>query len=168
MRKMSNVINIIGEENVKWGILISAIITTTFYVIISIISMVIGTLIFIGFYLVADLEFLVGSIFGVVNFFKNREPNQDFFKYGIIVGIFGGILSCVFISIYQTMLVLITVSGPVTVFFFYFILTIISGAVIGLLTGALIAVYYMYKDMKGDKVEKEHFDDDFFKDLIDK
>ncbi len=168
MRKMSNVINIIGEENVKWGILISAIITTTFYVIISIISMIVGEIIFSGFYLVADLEFLVGSIFGVVFFFKNREPNQDFLKYGIIVGIFGGILSCVFISIYQTMLVLITVSGPVTVFFFYFILTILSGAIIGLLTGAFLALYYSYKDEKGDTEEKELLDDKFFNDLIDK
>jgi hypothetical protein len=168
MRKMSDVINIIKERNVKWGILISAIVTTASYVTISIISIIVGFLIYGGFALFADLEFLLGSIFGLLYFFKNREPHQEFLKYGVIVGILGGILSCIFISIYQTALAIIAAGAPATVFFLYLGYTVLSGAVIGLLAGALIAVYYVYKDMKGEKVGKEHFDDDFFKDLIDK
>jgi len=168
MRKMSDVINIIREKNVNESLLISAIVTTVFYVIISIISMAVGKLIYSGFLLFADIEFLLGSIFGGLYFFKNREPHQDFLKYGVIVGVVGGVLSCVFISIYQTILVMITVSGPITVFFLYLGFTFLSGAIIGLLTVTIIAIYYVYKDMKGDKVETEHIDDEFFKDLIDK
>ena len=165
---MSDVINIIRENNVNESLLISAIVTTVFYVILSIISMVIGKLIYSGYLLFADIEFLLGSILGGIYFFKNREPHQEFLKYGVIVGILGGVLSCVFISIYQTILVMITVGAPLTVFFLYFVFTFLSGAVIGLLTGAIISVYYSYKDVKGDKVETEHIDDEFFKDLIDK
>jgi len=130
--------------------------------------MIVGELIYSGFVLFADLEFILGSIFGVLYFFKNREPHQDFLKYGVIVGILGGILSCVLISLYQTILIMIIVGGHIIIFFLWVGFTFLSGAVIGLLTGALIAVYYMYKDVKGDTEEEEHFDDEFFKDLIDK
>ena len=168
MRKMSDVINIIREKNVNESLLISAIVTTVFYVIISIISMAVGKLIFRGFYLFADLEFLLGSIIGVIYFFKNREPHQDFLKYGITVGILGGILACVFISLYQTILEMIAVGRHIIVFFWYFLYIFLSGAVIGLLTGAFLALYYSYKDEKGDTEEKDHLDDKFFNDLIDK
>lgn len=168
MRKMSNILLRIQEKNVKRSILISALITTTFYVIKSIVSIIIGTLILTGFFLFADLEFAVGSVFGIIYFFRIREPHQDLLKYGVIVGVFGGILSCIFISIYQTIVVMITVTGPITVFFLYLGFTFLSGAVVGLLIGALVSVIYVYKDMKGEKEEEEHFDDEFFKDLIDK
>ncbi len=168
MRKMSDVINIIKEKNVKWGIWISALITTICYVIISIISMIVGEILFFGVVLFADLEFLLGSIFGLLNFFRNRKPHQEFLKYGIIVGISGGILACVFISLYQTILVMITIGGHIIVFFLYVGYTFLSGAVIGLLTGTFLALYYSYKDEKGDTEEKDHFDDKFFNDLIDK
>jgi len=165
---MSDIFFRIQEKNVKRSILFSALITTIFYITKSIISFGIGTLILPGFFLFADLEFLVGSVFGIIYFFRIREPHQDMLKYGVIVGIFGGILSCVFISIYQTIVGMVVAGDPVTVFFLYLGFTFLSGAVIGLLTGALISVIYVYKDMKGVKVEKEHFDDEFFKDLIDK
>jgi len=168
MRKMSDVITIFREKNVNESILISAIVTTIFYVILSIISMVVGKVIYSGYLLFADIEFLLGSILGGIYFFKNREPHQDFLKYGVIVGVLGGVLSCVFISIYQTILIMITVGGPIFIFFLYLGFTFLSGAIIGLLTVTIIAVYYVYKDMKGDKVEKEHIDDEFFRDLIDK
>ncbi len=168
MRKMSDLTSIIREKNVKWGMWISALITTISYVIVSIISMVTGTLIYSGFVLFADLEFLLGSIFGVLNFFKNREPHQEFLKYGIIVGILGGVLACLFISFYQTILIMITIRGHVIIFFLYVGFTFLSGAVIGLLTGTFLAIYYMSKDTKEDNVEKEYLDDKFFDDLIDK
>ncbi|MFX0082364.1 MAG: hypothetical protein ACFE94_11500 [Candidatus Hodarchaeota archaeon] len=165
---MSDLSNIIRERNVKWGILISALVTTASYITISIISIIIDFLIYTGFFLFADLEFLLGAIFGLLYFFKNREPHQEILKYGIIVGIFGGVLSCMFISIYQTVLAMIAAGTSATVFFLYLGYTLLSGAVIGLLAGALMAFYYVYKEMKGEKVGKEHFDDEFFKDLIDK
>lgn len=168
MRKMSDVINIIKEKNVKWGIWISALITTISYVIISIISMIVGEILYFGVVLFADLEFLLGSILGVLNFFRNREPHQEFLKYGIIVGVLGGVLACVFISLYQTILVMIAVGGHIIIFFLYVGYTFLSGAVIGLLTGAFLAIYYSYKDEKRDTEEKDHLDDKFFNDLIDK
>jgi hypothetical protein len=168
MRKMSDLFFRIREKNVSRSILLSALITTIFYVIKSIASMAIGTVILPGFFLFADLEFLVGSVFGIIYYFRIREPHQDMLKYGVIVGVFGGILSCIFISTYQTILVMATVTGPVTIFFLYLGFTFLSGAVVGLLTGAILSVFFVYKDMKGDKTKEEHFDDEFFQDLIDK
>jgi len=130
--------------------------------------MIVGEILYSGVVLFADIEFLLGSIFGVLNFFKNREPHQEFLKYGIIVGVLGGVLACVFISLYQTILVMIAVGGHIIIFFLYVGFTFLSGAVIGLLTGTFIAVYYSYKDEKGDTEEKDHLDDKFFNDLIDK
>ena len=162
-------ISIVKERNVNWGISISTIISSVVYVIISVISIISGELIYYGTVLFADLQFLSGSVIGVIYTLRNCQPDQPFMKYGIIVGIIGGVLSSVFISLYQTIILSITGEGNIIIFFLYLGFTLLSGVVIGLLTGAIIGTIYVYRDMKGDDdVKDEHFDDDFFKDLIDK
>ena len=126
--------------------------------------MVVG-FIYAGFYLFADIEFALGTIFGVIITLNNRQEHQGILKSGVIVGIMGGILSSAFLSIYEMMLLSIT-SGPhITIFLFYFGISVISGIVVGLLGGALIGSYYMYKELKGES-EEETVDDDFYDDLI--
>ncbi|MBY8990613.1 MAG: hypothetical protein KGD58_07665 [Candidatus Lokiarchaeota archaeon] len=163
-------VKIVKERNVSWGITISTILTSVAYVIISIISIIIGKYLYYGTVLFADLQFLLGSIIGVVYCLGNLQRDQPFLKYGIIVGILGGLFSSVFISLYQTVLLAIT-GGETNIFIFFLYLgfTLLSGIVIGLLTGAILGTIYIYKDMKKyDIKEDEHLDDDFFKDLIDK
>ncbi len=162
-------ISIVKERNVKWGISISTIITCALYIIISVISIISGKLIFYGTFLFADLQFLVGSVIGVIYTFRNGRPDLPFLKYGIIVGILGGVLSSVFISLYQTVILSITSEANIIIFVLYLGFTLVSGVVVGLLTGAILGTVYLYKDMKGDgDVKDEHFNDDFFNDLIDK
>jgi hypothetical protein len=162
-------ISIVKERNVKWGISISTIITCVLYIIISVISIISGKLIFYGTFLFADLQFLLGSVIGVIYTFRNGRPDLPFLKYGIIVGILGGVLSSVFISLYQTVILSITGEANIIIFVLYLGFTLVSGVVVGLLTGAILGTVYVYKEMKGDgDVKDEHFNDDFFNDLIDK
>jgi len=159
-------ISIIKEENIRWGIAISTLVTVVSYITISIIS-IIGGFVFGGFYLFADIEFALGTILGVIITLNNRPEHQNIFKTGVIVGITGGILSSVFISFYEMMLLAIPSGPSITIFTLFFGVSIISGIVIGLLGGALIGSYYMYKEVKAES-EDETLDDDFYDDLIKK
>lgn len=159
-------ISIIREWNVIRGITISTSITVGSYITISIIS-IIGGFIFDGLYLFADIQFALGTIFGVIITLKNRQQEHSIIKSGAIVGITGGILSSVFIGLYQMILLAIFYFPDISIFFIYFGVSVISGIAIGLIGGALIGSYYMYKEMKGER-EDEHLEDDFFDDLIEK
>lgn len=146
-------------KNIFRGITISVVVTVIAYLIISIIS-IIGDFIFSGFFLFADLQFLFGTVFGVVYFIKTRQPDQSILKYGVIVGIVGGVISSFFISLYQSILLF-----NAYYFFIYLLPCLISGVFVGFLIGVIISVYFMYKEVKEERPEK-HYDDEFFKDLI--
>jgi hypothetical protein len=161
-------ISIIKERHVNWGITISAIISTVVYIITSIIGG--GVIIYSGTVLYADLQFLVGSIIGVLYTLKNCQRDQSFLKYGIIVGMLGGFFTSMLISIYETLLLTLQGVGTLITFFLLLGFTLLSGVIIGLLVGAIIGTYYTYKEMKEEtKVDKDDYiDDEFFEDLIDK
>ncbi|MEE9379680.1 MAG: hypothetical protein V3V33_16770 [Candidatus Lokiarchaeia archaeon] len=145
------------EKNVYTGIVISVLVSVVSYIIISIISLAVGVVVYRGYFLFADLEYLLGTVFGVIFFLKNRREDQSILKFGIIVGIVGAIISSIFISLYQWILLF---------YFYYFLVylaySLISGVFIGLLFGAILSAYFMYKEVKGEK----YIDDDFYKDLI--
>jgi len=152
------------EENVKWGIAISALVTFASYVTVFSISMAVD-FIYTGVYIFADLEFLMGTIFGVIFTLRNREPHQAYVKYGIIVAVVGGTISSVLIGLYHLIL-LAVFFGPI-IFFLYFGASIISGIVIGIIGGAFIGTYYSYKEVKRES-DKEKMEDDFYDDLVEK
>jgi Na+/proline symporter len=157
-------ISIIRERNVSRGIIISSVVTVGSYIIISIISIIVGFE-FAGFYLFADIQFAFGTIFGVIITLNNRLQHQSILKSGVIVGITGGILSSVLIGLYEMIIKTILYGPDIRFFIYYFGIHIISGIVVGLIGGAFIGSYYMYKETKKDS-EKETLDDDFFDDLI--
>lgn len=157
---LSNLVKNAREQNIYAGITISVLITVISYIIISVISMLVGFNIYSGYLLFADLEFVLGTLFGVIFFLKNRRPDQSILKYGIVVGIVGGIVSSFFISLYQWILLFYF-----SVFIAYLVAHLISGVFVGLLIGAILSGYYMYKEVKGERKE-EYYDDEFFKDLI--
>ena len=120
---------------------------------------------FSGFYLFADFEFALGTIFGVIFALNKRQEDQPILKSGVYTGLIGGILSSILIGLYE-MIYLAIISGPnIWNFILFLLLSIVSGIVIGLIGGALISTYYTYKDMKVE-TEEETLDDDFFDDLI--
>ena len=153
-------ISILRERNIRRGILISVLITLVIYIIISNIGL--G---FAGFYLFADIEFALGTIFGVIIALNNKQEDQSILGSGVIVGIAGGILSSVFLGLYEMILFGFLFAPNISVFIFFFGVSVISGIVIGLIGGALIGSYYMYKELKGES-EEETVDDDFYDNLI--
>ena len=136
------------------------LITLVIYIIISITGLA-----FTGFYLFADIEFALGTIFGVIIALNNKQEDQSILGSSVIVGIAGGILSSVFLGLYEMILFGIFFALNITVFILFFGVSVISGIVIGLIGGALIGSYYMYKELKGES-EEEPVDDDFYDDLL--
>ncbi|MFW9969677.1 MAG: hypothetical protein ACFFDF_05710 [Candidatus Odinarchaeota archaeon] len=147
-------------RNVFRGIIVSGVITFVAYLITSIISFVVGYFVLPGLFLFADLQFLLGSFFGVLYFMKMRRRDQSILLYGIVVGVVGGIVGAFFIAIYQWILLI-----NIIYFAIYFFPSLISGAFMGFLVGVLISVYYMYKQVKEETPERKA-DEEFFKDLI--
>ena len=146
--------SILREWNVSRGYLISAIITLVSYIIIF--------NYYGGYLLYADIEFGLGTIFGVIYTLSNRQEDQSIMATGAIVGIAGGIISSALIGLFQMIL-----APNIIVFVYFFGTHIISGIAIGLVGGALTATYYMYKEIKSESKEEDE-EDDFFKDLIEK
>ena len=153
-------ISILRERNIYRGVVFSSLLTIGTYITISIISIIVGfNHYLIKIYLFADIYFALGTIFGVVITLKNRQEDQSLFKIGVISGLGGGILSSIFIGFYEMILWAIFYILDIFVFLFFFGTSIITGIVIGLLGGALIATYYMYKELKGEAKEDETVDD---------
>lgn len=118
---------------------------------------------FKGFYLFADIQFIIGVCVGEVYALRKRTLAQTPLKCGLIVGVIGGVLSALVITLFNTFYYLWNFLG----FLFFYGYVLISAVPIGLLIGALISSYYMYKEMKGKTYEEEkQYDEDFYKDLI--
>lgn len=159
--------SILGDRNIRIGIAISVLGTVVSYIIVSIIASI-GGFIFAGFYLYADIEFVIGTILGVGIGLNNYQQDKSILKSGVILGIIGSILSSIFIGFYHLILIAIIFSVlDFSFFLLYFGVSVISGIVIGLLGGALIATYYTYKQEKR-RSEQDDSEDDFFDDLIKK
>ena len=156
---MSNLTDYFKENNLNTGI--------TIFVSITFVAYISTILYYPGYFLYADLQFLFGAILGGIFTLKYRKPEQSILKYGIFTGIGGGFLSSVFITLYQA--VFIFVGSGVNIGYFLIILGFVSlsGIVIGVIAGALLGAYYMYKDMRGEN-EEEGIDDDFYKELSEK
>jgi hypothetical protein len=121
-----------------------------------------------GLFALADVHFAFGSVLGVVYVLKTRERDQSILKTGIVTGVIGGFFSSFFISLYYPIL-FIQFLDYASLFFYFFGYILISGIVIGLLAGALISAYFMYKDARQEgKIEEEDTSDDFFDELIGK
>jgi len=156
-------ISIIRERNLSLGIALSIIITVGSYIAISIIG-IIGGFDFSGLYLFADIEFALGTIFGVVFTLTKREEDHPILKSGVYTGVIGGVLSSVLISLYEMIYYAIILGPNIWNFILFLGVSIVSGIVIGLIGGALISTYFTYKEMKGE-TEEETLDNDFFDDL---
>ncbi len=146
------------ERNIEAGIVLSALCSLIIYI---------PTRFFIvRLILYADIQLLIGAIIGLRFTLKNQEPETETLKTGVITGISGGALSAVFIAFYDWILLSILEGQVIILALVWFILYIlISGVVIGLIMGALLSTFFMYKEVKRPDEDK-HIDEDFFKDLM--
>ena len=151
--------NYLKEKNLNSGI--------AFFTLFTFISYILTRYFYTGYFIFADLQFIVGAIIGVLFTLINRKPDQSILKYGIITGIAGGFFSSFFITLYEWIMVSSAIGIDIRIFFIYLGYICLSGIPIGLVISALISAYYVYRVMKEEK-EEEYIDDEFFKDLIEK
>ena len=149
----------VKENNLTSGIII--------FILITFILIVVNPY-WYGIYMFRDLEFLAGAFIGVLFALKNRKSGQSSLKFGIIVGVVGGVLTAVVSGFYLVLFFRIKglLSDPIYWLFPYIGLSIITGLVLGLIIGGLIGWYYMTKDAR--EKEDDTVSDDFFQDLIEK
>jgi len=140
-------------ETVKVPILIYSILI---FILITFISILV--LNFWGLLLFRDIDFLLGSIIGVIFALKKRKPDQSPLKLGIMVGIIGGFLS----TIAPTILICTLSQRTIYWCFLSFAILNITGLVVGSIVGLLIGYYYKKKDAKA----KYSMDDEFYQGLI--
>ncbi|MBY8984650.1 MAG: hypothetical protein KGD65_06275 [Candidatus Lokiarchaeota archaeon] len=70
-------------------------------------------------------------------------------------------------SVFMSLFLLILFGLNILALLLYLVNLLISVLVIGIIGGALIGTYFMYKEVKGES-EEETLDDDFYDDLIKK
>ena len=143
------------ERNVKLGLIF--IVITTFVVYLTTFNF------FAGYFLFADFQFMIGVIVGEIYALRNQTPDQSILKCGLIIGVGGGVISAFIIAIWNTLINMWSFFD----FFFFLGYVLITGVAVGLLIGAIISSYFMYKEAKGENDEdKKYIDDDFYNDLI--
>ena len=154
---ISDLIKKARERNIEAGIILFSLFS--FFIYIS------TRRIYAGYLLFADLQLLIGAIIGVRFTLKNQKTEQATLKTGVITGIGGGALAILFISVYEWIGFSLVEGFNIIVFFVFFGFYIISGEVVGLLMGAMVSSFYMYKEVERPEEDK-HIDEEFFKDLI--
>lgn len=129
------------------------------YILITFISVALNPL--GGLFFFRDIDIGLGAFVGIVFALKFLQPEQSPIKYGIILGIGGGLTSSVLISLFYW----VFNEFNTFVFFNVLILTLISGIFMGLFVGAILGWYYTREVMKP---EKDYSEDDFLQDLVEK
>ncbi len=145
------------ERNIEAGIVLFALCSLIIYIPTG--------YVYPGVILFADFQLLIGAIIGLRFTLKNQKPEQETLKTGVIAGVGGGALSAIFIGFYEWIILSILEGLYLVALFSFIFYILISGVVIGLIMGALMSTFYMYKEIKRPDEDK-HIDEDFFKDLI--
>jgi hypothetical protein len=157
--EITSISDYIKENNLESGILINAFVSFLLYIA--------TWYVYPGIILYGDLQLLIGAIIGVRITIKYKNPDQSILKYGIITGIIGGVFGSILIATYIWILFSIGVGFSILILFWNILLFLFSGIAIGLLGGAALSAYYMYKEVKGERIRKDtDLDEAFFKDLI--
>jgi hypothetical protein len=126
---------------------------------------------FAGYFVYGDVMFAFGAILGVVYVLKTRKPGVSILKYGVFTGVIGGFLSSFCLTLYEWITFSIYFGPDISVLFVFLAYLAVSGIMIGLIVGALISAYFMYREVKKEGVveRKEKYEsDDFFDDLVEK
>ncbi len=144
------------QESVKSGLI--------FYIVITYVSVVLNTLLgnpFNGAYFFRDYDFALGAIIGVIFALKYRKPNQSAIKNGILVGVGGGFISSIPITIFYWLIYINQFT--IAIFFGYIAELCLTGGVLGFIIGGLLGWYYMSKE---ERVKRdEQYEKEFFQDL---
>jgi len=142
------------ERNVKLGLIFNTIAST--------IAFLTTHTFIVRIYLVFDVQFLIGTVIGVIYALRNRTSDQKILTCGIIVGIVGGIVSAFLISL----LYILIYYPNFIIFILTFFYIVLTGIPVGILGGGIISGFFLYFDMKRENGDEDKYGDDFYKDLI--
>ena len=125
------------------GVLLIVLLTNILFIILP-----------IGFFFIADIYLVVGCCFGLYLTFKNLKESQSHIKTGIIVGLFGSILSLtslVFIDWIRYSLETGYDFNVTLGYILYFFVSLIFYALVGIIIGYLFGSYYRKKEAEMTK-----------------
>ncbi len=142
------------QNNQTTGIIICTVITFVFYAV---------NPTWYGFILFRDFDFAVGLFVGLLFTFRFRTEDQSPIKFGITTGLIAGSVS----SIAPGILIWILFGGHLIFLFINIAFLLVTGLILGFIIGGLLGWYDMSKAIK-EKDTKDEYEDDFFKDLIEK
>ena len=115
--------------------------------------------------------FAFGTVLGVIYVLKTRKPEDSILKFGVFTGVIGGFFSSFFITLYEWIKFAVIIGPDINAFLLFLGYLAVSGIMIGLIVGALVSVYFMYRGVKSERAEekREKYDsDNFFDELVEK
>jgi hypothetical protein len=119
---------------------------------------------FAGFFAIADIYFVIGSVVGVLYVSKSLKEEKPTIKYGAATGLISSFLSSFFVSLYWWALISVNFGWDAAVFLILLI-RFIPALIIGTIAGALTSIYFVYKDAKMESREEEYVGDSLFSNL---
>ncbi|MFX1498470.1 MAG: hypothetical protein ACFFBH_13165 [Promethearchaeota archaeon] len=135
------------EKNILSGIILSDLICFISYLIFP-----------SGLIYVADIQMLIGDLWGTYFALKYLKKKQNYFKNGIAIGLGGASLSAISIFLFNATLALGT---PLETILLFLLVMLIEAIIVGLIAGALIGYYFVIKEGPTKKLtvaEKEFYD----------
>ena len=123
----------VKKNNMLFGILIIALVTSIFFIIIP-----------TGFFFTGDIHLLIGTLVGEYFTFKTRKETQSFIKLGVIVGAAGAFLALILDALFFWIAYLIP-GGYEYLLYFFLYLAVSSGIIyimIGIIVGLLFGISF--------------------------
>ncbi|MHA2006142.1 MAG: hypothetical protein ACXABO_01515 [Promethearchaeota archaeon] len=143
------------EKNIISGIIITDLIAFLTYIIFP-----------SGVFFFGDLHTLIGISIGVYFGLSNRKEEQTEFKTGLYIGIFGGLLVAISITLYELSRFTIIQGFSISDLLFYLTYFLTECLILGLIIGISLSFYFHRKKRKFPAVRK--YDEDLYKELEDR
>ena len=109
-----------------------------------------------------DFQMSIGCIIGTRFALKNIKPNQSFLSLGLVVGLFGSVLTGISFSFFDW----VVYSSSPRLYLIIFELYLLEAITIGLVIGALTGFYY-HRKHKSINLDRS-IDEQFYKSLEEK
>ena len=109
--------------------------------------------------------FAFGTVLGVIYVLKTRKPEDSILKFGVFTGVIGGFFSSFFITLYEWIRFAVYYGPDVNAFLVFLGYLAVSGIMIGLIVGALVSAYFMYRGVKSERAEEKRKEYDKDRDI---
>jgi hypothetical protein len=117
------------------------------------------------FYYYGDIQLIIGAFIGTIFSLSFLKEKQSPIKVGLVVGLMGGALSVLFLSVINWITSIFLIGFNFIIFIYFVSEFGIQGLIIGLVIGVLMGFWYYRKELvtKAEKKSGEQLvDEDFF------